>query len=471
MNNRIVIIIALILAGTLAVGWWVGKDPSADFTESLPGEDNRSTVMATLEKVNIGEFFERLASDEVSMNEVWPGFRGARFDNYYYSDIALIDKFPESGPEILWSVELGEGHAGAAVYKGLAYILDYDESDRADMLRCFKLDSGEEQWRRWYKVNVKRNHGISRTVPAVNEDYIITIGPKCHVMCVERKTGDYLWGIDVAKEYESEVPLWYTGQCPLVIDKVLILATGGKNLLAGVDCKTGEVIWKTENPRGWKMSHASVLPFEFGGRKMYVYPAIGGIVGVAADGEFPGEVLWENTDWDHAVVSPSAVCMPDGKIFLTAGYGAGSMVIQLSEMDGVFSTSTVDEFKPAHGLASEQQTPVYFAGHLFGIQPKDAAALRNQFVCVNPINCKQTVWTSGKTNRFGLGPYILADGKFYLLNDDATLNIIKASSSSFQLMDQYRLFEGHDAWAPIAVADGYMLLRDSKKMICLDMRK
>ncbi len=449
----------------------MASDPTADFAESIPGADERSKVMAALEAVNIGEFFELFSDQESELTESWTGFRGAQFDNYYHSEIKLIDKFPESGPEVMWSVDLGEGHAGAAIYRGLAYMLDYDEAERADMLRCFKLDSGEELWRRWYKVNVKRNHGISRTVPAVTEDYIITIGPKCHVMCVDRKTGDYLWGINVAQDYESEVPLWYTGQCPLIVDDVLILATGGTKLLVGVDCKTGKVIWETENPDGWKMSHASVLPFEFDGRQMFVYPAIGGIVGVAAEKENQGEVLWLNSDWNHAVVSPSAVCIPDGKIFLTAGYGAGSMVIQLSENDGVFSTEVIDEYKPAKGLACEQQTPIYWEGHLFGIQPKDAAALRNQFICVDPVDCKQVVWTSGKTNRFGLGPYIFADGKFYLLNDDATLYIIKASTTSFELLDQYRLIEGHDAWAPIAIADGFMLMRDSKKMMCLNMRK
>jgi outer membrane protein assembly factor BamB len=31
------------------------------------------------------------------------------------------------------------------------------------------------------------------------------------------------------------------------------------------------------------------------------------------------------------------------------------------------------------------------------------------------------------------------------------------------------LFDGYDAWAPLAIADGYLLLRDSKTMLCLDI--
>ena len=163
--------------------------------------------------------------------------------------------------------------------------------------------------------------------------------------------------------------------------------------------------------------------------------------------------------------------MPDGKIFLTAGYGAGSMVFQISGSNGSFSVEKLYEYKPKDGLACEQQTPIYYDGMLYGILPKDAGASRNQFVCVDPSDCRTFVWTSGKENRFGLGPYMIADGKFFILNDDGTLSIVQPDKREFNLVDQIKVFEGHDAWAPLAVADGYLLLRDDHNMICMDIRK
>lgn len=464
----IIILIALAVGG---LGWWFTNDPTKSLSQSNPGMDNVGVDAAESIKVNIGEFFERFTGDAPATKENWPRFRGADFDNIAKTKVKLIDKFPENGPPILWQHELGEGHAGAAIYDGLVYILDYNEEKRADMLRCFTLDKGIEVWRRWYKVGIKRNHGISRTVPAVTEDYILTIGPKCHVMCVNRKSGDFLWGIDIEKEYQSEIPLWYTGQCPLIDNDVAIIATGGKSLMIGVDCKTGEVLWETPNPNNWLMSHASIMPFSFRGQKMYVYPAIGGICGIGAEGENQGKVLWESAKWNPNVVAPSAVCMPDGKIFLTAGYGAGSMVLQLSENNGKFSVEVLEEYKPVNGLASEQQTVVNWEGRLFGILPKDAGPRRNQFVCVDPVNCQEMVWTSGKTHRFGLGPYFIADGKFWLLNDDGTLVIIEASTQEYKQLDEFKLLDGHDAWAPLALVDGYLVLRDSKTLMCIDIHK
>jgi outer membrane protein assembly factor BamB len=204
---------------------------------------------------------------------------------------------------------------------------------------------------------------------------------------------------------------------------------------------------------------------------MYVYSGIGGVAGIAAGGPDAGKVLWKSLKWGCSVVAPSPLCLPDGKIFLTAGYGAGSMVFQVTGENGTFQVEKLYEYKPNEGLACEQQTPVYFEGMVFGILPKDAGPERNQFVCTDPSDFRKFIWSSGKTHRFGLGPYMIADGKFFILNDDGTLSIVRPSREGFVLLDQIKVFEGQDAWAPLAIADGFLVLRDAHQMLCLDIRK
>lgn len=466
--NSILILVSVI--GLLVIAWWLTTDPTREFTVSLEGADNRGKGVAVVQEVNIGEHFESFSTEFKELNETWPRFRGEDFDNISKSKIKLVEKFGSDGPKILWSKDLGEGHSGAAIWKGVAYLLDYDEGKRADVLRCISLVDGRELWTRGYNVAVKRNHGMSRTIPAVTEEYIVTIGPKCHVMCLDRETGNFRWGLDIVQKYGTEIPFWYTGQCPLIDNGVAVLATGGSALMIGVSCETGDILWETPNTNKWGMSHSSIIPFTFGGRKMYVYSSIGGLTGVAADGEKPGEILWETSAWNHSVVAPSPVCMPDGKIFMTAGYGAGSMMLQLSESGGKFSVVPLTEYKPSEGLACEQQTPVLWGGLLFGILPKDGGTMRNQLVCVNPSDPKKVVWSSGKETRFGLGPYFMADNKLFILNDDGVLTISRVSKEKYIQLEQVKIIEdGHDAWAPFALADGYLLLRDSKKMVCIDM--
>ena len=460
----------LVVAALASIAWWMGHDPVKDLVASEPGMDNRGKGVAVDLDIAIGEFYERLDRVNPTLEETWPRFRGEYFDNISRSETDLIDRFGSSGPEILWSVQLGEGHAGPAIYKGKVYILDYDEEKRSDMLRCFSLEDGRELWRRWYEVYVKRNHGMSRTVPAVTEEYILTIGPRSHVMCVDREDGAFRWGLNVEAEYGTEIPFWYTGQCPLIDGEKAIIATGGKALLVAVDCSSGKILWETPNNNGWGMSHSSIMPYTFGGRRMFVYSAVGGVMGVAADGPDEGTVLWSSSEWNHSVVAPSPVCLTDGKIFLTAGYGAGSMVLQLGVENGIYTTEVLQEYKPKDGLACEQQTPLVFDNHLLAVLPKDAATLRNQLVCVHPDDCTSIIWSSGPTNRFGLGPYMMADGKIFLLSDDGTLSIIRPSTREYLQLDQVQIFDGHDAWAPLAIADGYLILRDSKRMVCIQIK-
>lgn len=439
---------------------------------SLPGMDNRpDSLLANSEVVNIGEDFQRFSKHSYELKGQWPAFRGGQRDNILSLKTPLLSEFPAEGPKILWTKELGEGHAAPAIYHGEVYLLDYIEEEKADALRCFSLETGEELWRRSYEVHIKRNHGISRTIPAVTEDFVLSLGPKAQVMCCDRKSGDLLWGLDLVRDYQAEIPFWYTGQCPLIINDIAILAGGGTSLLLGVDCATGKVLWETPNPHHWTMSHSSIMPMELNGIKMLVYAAVGGICGVAADGEKAGEVLWEMTDFAPNVVAPSPLVLENGKIFMTAGYGAGSVLFQVNEKEGKYTVELLQEFKPKQGLASEQQTGIYYQDHIFTILPKDAGSNRNQFVCSHADDAMNILWTSGKEERFGLGPYMIADGKFFILKDDGTLVIAKATTQKFQVLDKVKILDGHDAWGPLAIADGKLLLRDSKTLMCIDIEK
>jgi len=289
-------------------------------------------------------------------------------------------------------------------------------------------------------------------------------------MCVNPETGDFLWGLDLVKEYQSEIPFWYTGQCPTIDNNVAIIAPGGKSLLIGVDCATGKVLWETPNPDGWKMSHSSVMPMVLDGKKMWVYAAVGGICGVSAEGDDLGQILWKTKDFSPSVVAPSPLMFGDGKLFMTAGYGAGGALFQVKKNGANYQVETLQKYKPKDGMASEQQTPIIYKGRMFTILPKDAGAMRNQFVCSDPNDCKKILWTSGKTDRFGLGPYVVADGKFFILKDNGELTIARATTEKFELLDKVKILNGHDAWGPLVITDGRLIMRDSKHMLCIDLR-
>jgi outer membrane protein assembly factor BamB len=475
MKSRLeqIIFLLTIITGCCALIFWLFHNPVKNFQEAVPGFDKRPANTASLgDSVIIGEkFTSYVTAFESALTGKWPNFRGTEFDNISKETTRLIDHWPASGPKILWKKAMGEGHAAAAIYNGRVYVLDYDERKKTDLLHCYSLLDGTELWRRWYSVDIKRNHGMSRTIPAVNDKYVVTMGPRCQVMCCNAITGDLIWGIDLVREYKTTEPLWYTGQCPVIDNNIVVIASGGRALMMGVDCATGKIVWRTPNTDSLKMSHSSVVPMTIAGKKMYVYNALGGLCGISAEEGDKGRLLWKTRDFNPSVIAPSPLYAGGNRIFVTAGYGAGSALFQINRSGDSYSVQKLQAFKPSQGMSSEQQTPVCKNGYIFNIQSKDAGTSRNQFICCSPDNFKNILWTSNTTERYGLGPYIIADNKFFILSDDGELTIARYSTSKFEVLDKTKIIEeGQDAWGPLAIADGMLVMRDSKQMVCIDLK-
>ena len=464
-----VIIAALIFSAVFGAVFvfilWNSRLPPGFIKERQPGMDSTAASQTAAsgilhpEPFNTGQapfLSGKLitgAGSPAALPGAWPRFRGPNGDGIATESVTIGQKWKP-----LWTVELGEGYAGPVVRDGRVYVLDYDQENLADALRCLSLADGREIWRFTYPVKVKRNHGMSRTTPTLAGNYVISLGPKCHVVCLNATTGQFVWGIDLVKEYNSEVPEWYAGQCPLVDGDRVILAPGGDALMIAVDLATGKVIWKTPNPNDWKMTHSSVVPVEFAGRRQYVYCGSRGVAGVSA---IDGAELWETDKWVIQIATiPSPIYVGDGKLFFAGGYNAGAKMLQLKEEGG--RIVPVELFSlPASVFGATQQTPILYQDHIYGVRPD------GQLACLDLAG--KIIWTSGSKDKFGLGPFLIAGGKLFVMNDEGLLTLVDISISGYHPIVQNRVLNGHDSWAPLALAGSRLLARDLTQMVCLDI--
>ncbi len=398
----------------------------------------------------------------------WPQFRGPNRDNISV-ETGLLRSWPSSGPKKLWEIQVAQGYAGAAVKNGLVYVNDYDEATKEHTVRCLSLADGKEVWRWGYKVNIRPNHGITRTVPAVGEKLVFSLDPKCKFHALDAKTGDLVWQKDLVKEYKTRIPQWYAGQNPLVEGNTVLVATGGTTLVVAFDQNTGEEVWKSGNPDNDLMSHASLMPATIGGIKQYLYLTMNKVVGVSAD---EGKILWKSPFTARMAASPSPVHVGNGRVFVTSGYEAGSVMYQVDKTAGGFSADPVFELKSTQ-FNSEVHTPILYKNHLFAVGSKK----RGQFTCLTPDG--KIVWqspvASGNpqgTRTFELGGFILADGMFFILEGETgMLRLIEASTEGYKELASAQILEGHDVWGPPALADGKLIIRDMAKMVCIQVGK
>jgi len=391
----------------------------------------------------------------------WPGFRGANLDAIVTQKLSrpFNLQWDNIKPKVLWDVELGEGYAGAAVANGRVYVLDYDQEKSGDVIRCLSLDDGKEIWRYFYKVKIKRNHGMSRTVPVIVGDCVITFGPKCHVVCLDATTGALRWKRDLVREDGAEVPAWYAGQCPLVDGDKLILGVGGKDaLIMALDYQTGEMLWTTPNPKGWKMTHSSLVPMDLGGEKTYVYCTSGGVVGVSSA---DGRLLWHYQDWRINIANvPTPLIIDNQRIFLCGGYNSGAMMLAIKHVDNKLVPEAMFKLD-TKVFGSDQQTPIFYNGYIYGVRPDE------QLVCLDlDGNIK---WTSSSANKFGLGAYTIINNMIFVLDDEGHMTVTKATPDAYKPLTDARVLEGHEAWGPMAFVSGRLIVRDLTRMKCLDI--
>ena len=390
----------------------------------------------------------------------WNQFRGPD-RNGISKETGLMRKWPAGGPKALWSVPVTQGYAAAAIVGGRVYHHDYDEAKSEWCANCRSVLDGKLIWQFREPREIRPNHAITRTVPAVDSRFVFSLDPKAVLHCLDVKTGKQLWFKNLVKEYKAAIPTWYNGQCPLQEPDRLIIATGGDAILVALDKATGKELWRTPNPGQYQMSHASVMPAMLGGVKQYLYGTLKGPLGVSAK---DGKLLWTFDRKFNVAVAPSPIAVDEERVFMTASYDAGSVMVRVQRSGEAFKASAVFDMKN-NEWNSEVHTPIVYKGHLFAVGKKK----RGLFTCLS-FDGKE-VWTSEGKASFALGSFMLVDGMFLVLDGDTgKLRLLEASTTGYNELASAQVLSGQEVWSPMALSDGKLVLRDLSKMVCINLR-
>jgi len=391
----------------------------------------------------------------------WPQFRGPNRDGTS-SETGLLRDWPEGGPEVLWSTPVAQGYSAAAIHSGKVYFNDYDEATSEFLVRCLTLDEGKELWRFAEKRRIRPNHAITRSVPATDGKYVFSLDPKATFHALDAETGKEIWRKNLVQEYETRIPPWYNGQNPLIEDdKVVIAPAGVSALVVAFDKATGKELWRTPNPEGWLLSHASLMPATLGGVDQYLFSVLQGTIGVSAK---DGGLLWHFPFKFNVSVSPSPLVVDSERVYVTAAYDSGGVMFRVKRAGERFTTEEIF-VHAASDWNSEVQTPILFDDHIFAVGKKR----RGLFTCLD-LEGKQ-VWTSDGQAYFGLGSFLFADGMFFVLEGKTgLLRLLEASTQGYLELASAQILEGHDVWAPMALSDGKLVMRDLGRMVCVRVK-
>lgn len=384
----------------------------------------------------------------------WPGFAGPRRDGIS-EETGLLKTWPAEGPKVLWTTTVGEGFGGAAIADGQVFILDRTSETNPvrDVLRCIDLATGNELWSYGYDAPGKTGFNGSRAVPTVTATHVYSVGPFGQFKCIDRKTHNVVWDTNII-EPGANIPPWAIAQSPVIYKNLVIVATQGKSGLAAYDQLTGKVVW--QEPGLPSSAYCSPTLVTIDGVDELIQSTSAGI---AAFNPVNGEKLWQFGGWKCMAPIPSVISVGDGRLFATAGYKAGSVMLEI--------TKTGPRELWRIPIGSQIHQPIFIDGALY-VNTNSNDNMKDGLVCLDPSDGK-VIWRSGDTPKIDRGDFVFADGMIYLLDATGTLNLIQPDKTSLKIVSSVKLLGGKDIWAPMALSNGKLVLRDQGQMKCLDV--
>ena len=418
----------------------------------------------------------------------WPWYYGPRRDGTS-TEKGLLRTWPKGGPQVLWTAPVGIGYGGPAVSGGKVFLLDRDDSV-GDKLRCLDFASGKELWNFAYAAAGKFDHPGSRTTPTVDGDYVYTCGPLGDLYCISTSTHKPVWRKNVWKDFGGgQLPRWGITQNPLVYRNLLIIASQTPQAsVVAYDKLTGDLKWRSAIQPGEVGFIGRQLAWIFGqsGNAGYVSPSIVKIGGedhvvmiTAAKGfgrsagggsvngldPLSGKVLWSYNNWQCGIPVPHAVDAGEGRILLTGGYNAGAALIKVQKKaDGSYG---VTELFKTINFGAHTQPPVLYKDHFYAHYTINERS--DGLVCMTMGG--QIRWKTEEEPPFVRGGSVLADGLLLATDGNTKLFLVEPDPSGFKPLASAVMLEPGTNWAPIALVDGKLLVRDQKYLKCLQVAR
>jgi len=406
----------------------------------------------------------------------WPQFGGPD-RNFMVTAPPLADHWPEQGPPVLWSRDLGDGYAtivsdGDALYT--MYRLGPDEITVA-----LDADTGVTRWEHKNPAPptpLMEQFGPGpHASPVLAGSRLFTIGTNAVLHCFDKRTGKVLWRHDLPAEFKAPIPGRGFACSPIAFEDLLILPVdrerpdpqGGQaadeeakadddvarqQSLMAFDQKTGDVAWSRHD---YPVSYASPVLIRHADQTQLVVLLERELIGLNPR---DGELLWHEPFEPEGTNLASPLWTGDDLLFCSSAYDSGSRTIKLTR-DGNATVPT--QLWYSRKMRIHHANAVRIGDYVYGSSGDFGPAF---FMGLN-IHTGEVAW---RERGFAKATCLLADGKLILLDEDGQLALATATPQGFTVHSKCKIAERY-AWAAPTLVGSTLYVRDRKKIMALDL--
>jgi outer membrane protein assembly factor BamB len=368
----------------------------------------------------------------------------------------LAASWPATGPKQLWTRPLGAGHS-AVLASGKNLYTMYSDGDQ-EIVIALAADSGKTVWEHKYTAppdGLDLEYGAGpHSTPLIVGETIYTVGATGKLFALNTNNGKVVWEHDLWKEYGgSKMGRGYSCS-PVAYKNTIILTLGGQGqTLVAFNQKDGTVAWKNQS---LDLSPSSPLLINVDGQDQLVM-----FLGKVIAGLDPnnGNLLWSHphvTEWGLNITMP--VWGKDNLLFISSAYNGGSRVLKLAQKAG---KTTVEELWFQNRLRIHHGNAIRIGDHVYGSSGDFGPAF---FAAVN-VKTGQVLY---QDRSFPKTTFLLADGKFIMLDEDGNLALATASPEGLKVISKASIMKNL-AWTVPTLVGTKLYLRDRRTIAAFDL--
>ena len=410
----------------------------------------------------------------------WPQWRGANRDGLC-TETGLLKTWPEGGPKLLWEISgLGPGYSSVSIVEGKLYTMGdqiiedtatgVNRSSRVQCVIAYDLATRKQLWSA--TVGAPHRDGGPRGTPTVDKDLIYAIGTEGYIVCVEAGSGKVRWQKHLQRDlYGGSNPGWKYSESPLIDgDKVICTPGGRKAVMAALNKKNGEVIWKCSMPdigrRGKdEAGYSSIVISEAGGVRQYVQITNKGLIGVAAEN---GRFLWGYNKIANRTANISTPIVRGEYVFCSTAYGTGAALLKLIAAGQNVSTEEI-YFLGSNTFQNHHGGFVRIGEYIYGGHGHN----KGKPSCIE-MKSGKIMWQEEQPGG-GSSAVLYADGHLYFRYQNNVMALIEANPKQYNLKSTFTLPRrdgmSGPGWAHPVIVDGRMYIRHSDVLLVYDVKE
>jgi len=428
--------------------------------------------------------------------EDWPRFLGPHA-NGISDETGLLDRWPASGPTVVWEKEIGTGY-GAPSVLGQKLVLHHRLEDK-EIVECLAADTGKSRWRFGYPSHFIDPYGYNngpRGTPLLTSNRCYTFGAEGKLTCLDLQTGKLVWQRDTAAEFKVPEAFFGVGSTPILEEGLLIVMVGGQTNsgMVAFDPGTGRTVWESIGQSNWEgvpmsgwpgqqkvqwkswdkqASYSTPVAATIQGRRQVLCLTRQGLVSLEPKTGAVNFSFWFRSQVNDSV---NAMCpvVVDDLIFISAAYYKIGSVLLRVKPDG----KSVEEIWRGTSMELHWTTPIYLDGYLYAFSGRNEPDARMRCVELRTGKLMWDVdesWPPHSTRTppvFGRASSILADGKLITLGEGGILGLFKPNPVKPEEICRFQLPQLHyPCWAAPVLSRKKLYLRNEDHLVCVDMAK